>query len=85
MAPYEMQFLSKDKICRAGAGLKSVGSGITLRARAFAGWAEPGLGGRLGVWPAGLAQKPGPRGLGPGPAPTLKICIVRTNHGFSVC
>jgi hypothetical protein len=33
------------------------GSGFTLRARAFAGLAWPG--GGLGVWPAGLAQKPG--------------------------
>jgi hypothetical protein len=34
------------------------GSGFTVQARAFAGQA------RLGVWVAGLAQKPGPRGLG---------------------
>jgi hypothetical protein len=50
---------------RAGPGLKSTGLGrawlFTLRAWAFAGLAYPG--GRLGVWPAGLAQKPGPRGL----------------------
>jgi hypothetical protein len=41
-------------------GLKSAGSGsgFTLRARAFAGLAW------LGVWPAGLAQKQGLRGLG---------------------
>jgi hypothetical protein len=51
---------------RAGAGLKSAGSG---RARALhcglgllRAW--PGMGGGLGVWPAVLAQKPGPRRLG---------------------
>jgi hypothetical protein len=48
-------------MARAGAGLKSVGSGFTLRARAFAGLAWPG--GQAQVWPAGLAKKPGPRGL----------------------
>jgi hypothetical protein len=40
-------------VYRAGAGLKSAGLG---RARA--------LHCRLGVWPGGLAQKPGPRRLG---------------------
>jgi hypothetical protein len=51
---------------RAGAGLKSAGSGWARALRCGLGLllAWPSLGGRLGVWPAGLAQKPGPRGLG---------------------
>jgi hypothetical protein len=46
---------------RVRAGLKSAGSGQALHC---------GLG-LLQACPAGLAQKPGPRGLGPGPAPAL--------------
>jgi hypothetical protein len=66
---------------RAGAGLKSAGSG---RARALhCGLrllrARPGLGGRLGVWPVGLAQKPGPCVLRPGPAPALNQTLLSVN------
>jgi hypothetical protein len=44
---------------RAGAGLKSVGSGRAWALHCYtAGFCG------LGVWPAGLAQKPGPRMLG---------------------
>jgi hypothetical protein len=63
------------EVSRAGAGLKSAGSG---RARALhcglgllRAW--PGLGGGLGVWPAGLAQKPGLHGLGKRPAPAIEV------------
>jgi hypothetical protein len=44
---------------RAGAGLKSAGSGWVLHCRLGLLRAWPG--GGLGAWPAGLAQKPGPR------------------------
>jgi hypothetical protein len=51
---------------RAGAGLKSAGSGrawaLHCRLGLLRAW--PVLGGGLGVWPAGLAQKSGPCGLG---------------------
>jgi hypothetical protein len=72
---------------RAGVGLKSAGSGLAWALHCGLGllWAWPGLGGGLGVWPAGLAQKPDPCGLGPGPAPALqhtcsrsKISLVET-------
>jgi hypothetical protein len=50
---------------RAGAGLKSAGSGWARALHCGLGllWAWPGLGGGLGVWPAGLVQKPGLCGL----------------------
>jgi hypothetical protein len=60
---------------RAGAGLKSAGLGQALHCglRLLRAW--PALGGRLGVWPAGLAQKPGPSPRGP-PLPKVN------NHPF---
>jgi hypothetical protein len=54
---------------RAGAGLKSAGLGLAWALHCGLGLLRAWLGGGLGVWPAGLAQKPG--GLGPGPAPAL--------------
>jgi hypothetical protein len=38
---------------------------------AGSGFCWPGLASGLGVWTAGLAQKPGLRGLIPGPDPAL--------------
>jgi hypothetical protein len=52
-SPWSKHWLGPERACKVRA---LVGLGL-LRA-----W--PGLVGRLGVLPAGLAQKPGPRGLG---------------------
>jgi hypothetical protein len=45
-----------------------VGLGLYITGSGFCG---PGLVCRLRVWTAGLAQKPGPRGLG------LLVCVVK--------
>jgi hypothetical protein len=76
-----------DRACKVPALVRL---GFTLQARAFEGLAWPGLEGKLGVWSAGLGQKPGPHGLGllvyvvkaqaqacglgPGPDPALFLC-----------
>jgi hypothetical protein len=59
-------------------GLKNVGSGGSWSL--YCGLRLLWAGGlcskiiiELRVWPAGLAQKPGPRGLGPGSDPALGV------------